>query len=171
MDMEDLLNLTDQISKDHAQILEKVDTSKTRVVTVESIYSQISGLSDDQKEFLTSAIEAAKHGLYRAAIVMAWAAIADRLQELHVEDGFNALHNARPNWKEKSREELQEKRTEFAIIDASRDSGFLSKAQAKTFHGFLNQRNRAAHPGKFNPSFNSVLGYIEDVLSELGDIS
>ena len=156
------------MERDHADVLATVDAARTRIVTVESLYGQLGGLSQDQRSFLTLAIEAARHGIYRAAVIMAWAAVVDRLQYIHDDDGYAQLGAKRKKWSVVSVEDLREQVPDYQLIDATRDTGFVNKAQAKTLHGMLNARNRAAHPGPFNESLNSTLGYLEDVLSELG---
>ncbi len=98
---------------------------------------------------------------------MAWSAVVDRMQEIHHADSYAQLGKLRRKWNITSREDLRESIPDFQLIDVTRDAGFINKTESKTLHGMLNKRNRAAHPGRFNESFNSTLGYLEEVLDEL----
>jgi hypothetical protein len=168
VELPEILEFARDIKREHADILSTVDSAKTRIVTVESLYGQLSGLSRDQQEFLETAIEAARHGIYRAAIILAWSALVSGLHEAHRNDGYVELAKVRPKWKISGDDQLREEHPEFQLIDASRDAGLISKSQGKTLHGLLNTRNRAAHPGRFRTSLNRTLGYLEDIVSELG---
>lgn len=162
-----IIDITHDIEQEHAKILAKVDTARTRIVTVESISQQIFALTVDQQEFLQSAITAVKHGLYRAAIIMAWSALIDRIHEIHKEDDYHSLRAARPKWNINSLENLRENYSEYHIIDATAESHLITKTQRKTLHSLLHDRNRSAHPSQYRPSFNQALGYLESILDEL----
>lgn len=166
-----IIDATHDIEQDHANILAQVDTARTRIVTVESISQQLSALTVDQQEFLQSAISAVKHGLYRAAIIMAWSALIDRIHEIHREDDYHSLRAARPKWNINSLENLRENYSEYQIIDATSESNLITKTQRKTLHSLLHDRNRSAHPSQYRPSFNQALGYLESILDELGVLS
>ena len=163
----DLVDLARRIEEAHADILARVDTAKSRVVTVESLYAELSELTGEQEAFLRAAIDCIRHGLHRAAIVMAWAALIDRAEEIHAADGYQRLGTARPKWKLTTREALSETYTEHAIVEASETAGVLSKTQRKSLHGLLHRRNQAAHPGPFKASLNISLAYVEDVVNEI----
>ncbi|MYD27591.1 MAG: hypothetical protein F4X03_01540 [Dehalococcoidia bacterium] len=159
-----------EIEKQHSQVLSEVDTARTRIVTIESLYGQMRGLTQDQKAFLEMAIKAIKCEINRAAIILAWAALIERVQQIHDDDRYKAVKEVRPKWKVESLEDVRESVSEYQLIEATKESKFISKNQMKTLHGLLNTRNMAAHPGPFNDSFNKTLGYVEDVLSELNDL-
>ena len=166
MQVRDLLSRVQALTLEHQRILSEVDTSRTRIVTVASLNQQLSGLSSDQAALLDSAVECAHSRQYRAAIVMAWTALIDLLEQKLASDGFSHLNSVRPKWKVSSREELTESQVEFQIIEAAQAAGLYGKTRRKTLQGLLNTRNRAAHPGSFHPTFNRALGYIEEVIDE-----
>jgi hypothetical protein len=98
---------------------------------------------------------------------MAWAATVDCLQSIVASDGFARLNETRPNWNVLSIEQLGEKHTEHALIEAILAMGLVNKAESKAFFGMLSKRNECAHPGSYFPTYNETLGYIAELFSRL----
>ena len=98
---------------------------------------------------------------------MAWAACMDFLLELAARDHFNAINIAMPNWKLIKGDDLGEKFTDYAIIDALKKADLLKKAEMKAFHGMLSKRNECAHPSDFYPEMNDTLGYVSEILRRI----
>lgn len=167
MDFAEIVTRVRALQSSHSVILSTVDSARTRIVTVESLYEELEDLTPEQTEHLRTAIGCIEHGFHRPAIVMAWAAVISRLEDVVAADGFVELNKARPRWKVASRDDLP---NEYQLIEAAKDAGFITKTKMKTLHGLLNARNRAAHPEGFRPHLNSTLGYLEDAITELRDL-
>lgn len=103
----------------------------------------------------------------RAAHVMAWAACMDFLQELAEKDSFVRLNAAMPKWKLQPGDDLGERFTDFAIIEAMKTAGWLKKPEMKAFHGMLSKRNECAHPSDFYPGMNETLGYVSEIFRRI----
>lgn len=147
-------------------ILARVETSPARVITVEESYNRISGLSIKQDDLFRQALRCVENELFRAAHVMAWAAFIDFFHNKLAEDGFAKLKTARPNWKLTALEDLREQ-SDFHLIEAAKDIGFLRKTDQKAMQGLLNRRNECAHPEDFYPGLNESLGYLSELIRRI----
>ncbi len=116
------------------------------------------------------AIGCVEHDYYRPAIVMAWAAVFDRIAEVLGADGYVRLRAARQKWVIQSRDELVEQYPESQIVDALHAAGFIRRTLLRTLQGQLHERNQAAHAGSYTPTFNVALGYIDGTLGSLKDL-
>jgi hypothetical protein len=148
-------------------ILGRVESAKSRGVTLDKSYSDLGGLSLRQDDMFRQALRCVENDLYRAAHVMAWAGLVDCLHSLVESDGFLRINAARPNWSIKSLDQLGESYTEHALIEALEAMTVIGKAERKALHGMLSKRNECAHPGAYFPSFNETLGYISEIFSRL----
>ena len=152
--------------KASSAILARVETSPSRIITVEESYNRIAGLSIKQDDLFRQALRCVENELFRAAHVMAWAAFIDFLHNKLAEDGFVKLKMARPNWKLTTPEDLREQ-SDFQLIDAAKDTGFLRRTEQKAMQGLLNRRNECAHPEDFYPGLNESLGYLSELVGRI----
>ena len=143
------------------------ETAKSRVVLLEQSYEALSGLSLRQDELFRQALRCVESGLFRAAHVMAWCGFIDFLQEKLASDMFVKLRAARPKWTFKSLEDLREQYTEYATVEASRDTGLCSKSETKALLGLLSKRNECAHPSGYSPRLNEALGYVSEIFNRV----
>ena len=146
--------------------LAKIETSPSRIITVEQSYNRIAGLSLKQDDLFRQALRCVESELFRAAHVMAWAAFIDFFHETLAEDGFVKLKTARSNWKLTAPEDLREQ-SDFHVIEAAKEIGFLGKTAKKALHGLLNRRNECAHPEDFYPGLNESLGYLSELIGRI----
>lgn len=146
--------------------LARVEASPARIITVEESYNRIAGLSIKQDDLFHEALRCVENGLFRAALVMAWAAFMDFLHQKLAEDGLVDLRKARPNWKLTVPEDLREQ-SDFHVIEAAKDMGFLRKTEQKALQGLLNRRNECAHPEDFYPGLNESLGYLSELIGRI----
>ncbi len=147
------------------------ESAPSRVISITETRRQIGILNLKQTELLEEAVRSIEHGLYRPAIIMAWAAFMDFLQEKIASDGFVQLHVARPAWSHLATlDELREAQTEFAILDAARVLKLLTKAEEKILKGLLSKRNESAHPSGYKPGLNEALGYLSELLNRIPTI-
>lgn len=151
------------------KLLSRIETSKTRVITLEESYKKVSGLSLKQEDLFKQALRCIEHELYRAAHVMGWAAFIDFMHQKLGEDGYVKLNNARPSWKVSSPEDLREQ-ADYHVIEAAKAIGLLRKSEEKALKGLLNKRNECAHPEDYYPSLNDSLGYIDELLKRIGSL-
>lgn len=153
-------------------LLAQYEAAPSRVVSLAETRKQVGILSLKQTELLEEALRAMEHGLYRPAIVMSWAAFMDFIQERLAEDGFRPLHARYPKWTRwSSLDELREGITEFAMLEAARELGYLTKADLKAAQGMLSLRNECAHPSGYKPSLNEALGYVSQMLNRIPTIA
>lgn len=148
--------------------LAKHESSPHRVMNLEETYRKLGVMNLKQDDLFRQAMRCCEVQVYRGAHVLGWAALIDYLQDWLASDGFAALLLARPNWAPiASVEDLQERFTEFQIIEAMRASRFISKNMEKALKGFLSIRNECAHPSTFYPDLNATLGYLSQLLIRL----
>ena len=153
--------------KEAHQIFGTLESSKSRGVTLDQSYIELSGLSVKQDDIFRQALRCVENELFRAAHVMAWAGLVDCFHALVESDGFTKLNSLRPNWKIGTIEQLGEGYTEHALIEALEAMGVFGKAEKKAFHGMLSKRNECAHAGSYYPGLNETLGYITEIFSRL----
>lgn len=153
-----------------SSILAKVETSPTRIITVENSYVQLEQLSLKQDDLFRQALRCAENGLYRAAHVMAWAAFVDFIHFKLAEDGFVKLRKARPKWTIKAVEDLREI-SDYQIIEACANINLIRRTEKRALHGLLNKRNECAHPEDFYPGINESLGYLSELIQRIGALT
>ncbi len=164
---EEILGRVAAFEREAHDIFVAYEAAPSRVISLADTRKQVDILNLKQTELLQEAVAAVEHGLYRPAIVMAWAAFMDFLQEKMSSDGFVKLHQVRPKWAYQSLDELRESQTEHAMIDAARELKLLLKADQKSLHGLLSKRNECAHPSGYRPTLNEALGYIAELLNRI----
>lgn len=170
-DIKDIIDRFRAFEHDAHEILSSLESSKSRKITLDKSYGILDGLSIRQDEIFRQSLRCVENDLFRAAHVLAWAATIDCFHTLIASDNFIKLLSARPNWTFNSIEELSERYTEFALIEAMEVIGILGKSDKKAFQGMLSKRNECAHPSSYFPSFNETLGYISEIFSRLKRIS
>ncbi len=139
----------------------------SRIVDARKSLDRVSALSVKQEDMLKQAVRCVEVEVFRAAHVLAFAAFIDYLHELAARDAFAALNAARPKWGVTSVEDLREKHTDYAFIEALEAANLTTKNERKAFHGLLTRRNECAHPSEFYPDMNQSLGYLSEVISRL----
>ncbi len=170
--VEEIVRRIGRFEREAHALFSAFETAPSRVILLAETRKQIGILNLKQTELLEEAVSAIEHGLYRPAIVMAWAAFMDFVQEKMTADGFGRLHQLRPAWtKLTTLHELREGQTEFAMLDAARDLKLLGKGEHKSLHGLLSKRNESAHPSGYKPGLNEALGYISELLNRIPTIS
>lgn len=152
------------------EILGVHEAAPSRLVLLENTYKKLTALSLRQDDLLRQGLRCVENELYRAAHVMAWAALMDFLEEKLASDGLVKLRALRSAWKASSVEELRENVNEFQLIDAARDLRLLGKTEAKALQGLLNKRNECAHPSDYFPGLNETLGYVSEVINRIGQL-
>jgi len=150
------------------ELLSQHEDAPSRVISLADTRKQVGILNLKQTELLEEALAALQHGLYRSAIVMAWAAMSDFIQAKLASDNLVKVKALRPAWsKYKVLDDLRENVTEYAMLEAARDLRLLGKAEHKALQGLLAKRNECAHPSGYRPGLNEALGYVSELLNRV----
>lgn len=167
----DLLKIVSAFEKDANIILSKIDSSRSRIVTLYDTRKSLAKLSLLQESLFEQSFECIEAGLYKAAHVMAWAAFMDYLEVKISSDGFKKLFSIRTKWaRYKTLEELRENVVEYQIIEASKDLGLLGKNECRSVKGYLSTRNECAHPSDYEPRMNDAIGYVSTLLNRIAKL-
>ena len=156
-----------EFKKDAEKILSVQEAAPQRVIILRETYKMLTGLSLKQDELLRQSLRCIENELYRAAHVLAWAALMDFIEERLSRNRFARLNRVRPAWGAKSLDDLREAASDHAIIEALKLLKLCSKTEEKALKGLLNKRNECAHPTDYFPSLNESLGYVSEVLQRL----
>ena len=166
--LRDLVSELVSLEADHRKITRTVQYSRARAATVEETLRMIAKGSPLQAELLSEAAKAVQAGLYRSAIVAAFAAATDSLLTRIERRGVSIVF-ATQTWSASTVEELRETHSEYRIAEAAKQARVITKTQMKTYHGLLHRRNRAAHPTGFTPSMDEALGFANEALTLMGE--
>lgn len=153
-------------------LLATQEAAPSRIVTLSETRKQITILNLKQTELLDESIRAMEASLFRAAIVMGWAAFMDFLQEKLASDNLAAVHVSRTKWANwRTLDDLRENVPEAQMLDVARDVKLLTKPETKGLHGLLSKRNECAHPSGYSPGLNEALGYVAELLNRIPSIN
>ena len=136
-----------------------------RVITLNDTYAKLTYLNLKQDDLMRQALRCAEFALFRAAHVMAWAAVMDLILEKLASDGLAKLRAERPQWKGADISEMAEYVPERQFIDVLQELGLASKNEVKGLGSLLDRRNECAHPTDYYPDVNATLGYISEILA------
>lgn len=162
----DTQNCVTNFEKDAHRLFSKYEKSRSRIISLEESKRQLSNLSIDQENLLKDAIFCVESGIFRPAIVMAWAAFIDFYEQKISSDGLIKVYAARNAWsKFKTIEELRENIVEHQLIEVGKDLGILTKHEVSVLKGDLTKRNNCAHPNEFIPNMNETIGYLSEMMS------
>lgn len=149
----------------------KFEGSSTRVITLRETYDELAGLSQYQKSLFAQSMTAIEAGLFRAAVVLAWAGFVDVLETKLASDGWVKVNSIRPTFAmTRTLEEVRESLTEHAFVILGKECGLYGKGTMNTLHGALAERNQCAHPGNPDPGMNEALGYVSKLLKRAKDL-
>jgi hypothetical protein len=143
------------------------EAAPSRVIDARKSLARVAALSVKQQDMLSQAVRCVEVEVFRAAHVLAFAAVVDYLHDVASKDSFNALNSVRPNWKIKTIEDIRDNVADYNFIEAMHAAGLISKSEKKGLHGMLTRRNECAHPSDYYPDINQSLGYISEALARL----
>lgn len=135
----------------------------SRVYNAHESLQKVSALSFQQSDALRQAVRCVEARLNQAAFVMAWTAVADLLLEVSVHQRGKILE-VRDKWSFTDKASLADERGDYAIIEALKVAGVITKTEMKTLHGLLHRRNQCAHRTDVYPTPNEALGYIDEAI-------
>jgi len=171
--IEDILEKSREFEEDVQELLEKHETAPARTINLQRTIEDLKGLNLKQEKLLVDAVNCIRLEIFRGAYVLAWAAMADYLEEWLAEDKEGNLASLYPNWDTRSAKGLRESTSESQIIIALRKCGSYGKNEEKSLTDLLNRRNMCAHPTTYTPNLNMTLGFLSELnhwFSELGKL-
>ena len=133
----------------------------SRAYNAADALKMVSNLSFEQSDSFKQAVRSVEAGLYRAAFVLAWTALADIILILAVNE-IDKVRLVRSKWKYTDKGSLSEEHGDFAIVEALKEAKVITKSDMKTLHGLLHRRNQCAHKSNVFPTANEALGYIDE---------
>ncbi len=166
MNLERLYSSVLDLQKQGNYILSKYESSTSRIITIDSSYERLNKLSLRQEELFREAFKCIEHGVFRSAIVLAWASFIDFLGDKIGEDNFINL-NAKKNWNISNTDDLREKASDSMIIECALEIKLINKTISKSLRGLLAKRNECGHPSDYKPGLNDTLGYIDELLKRI----
>jgi len=158
--LRDQLLRASALKDDLSSILGKVEGSRYAAASVQKTATKLESLSLDQEALFREAIACLGHKTFRAAMVLAWAALMDYIHDIIASDDLVTVKNHHSAWKIRQKHDLRDQ-SDFQVIDFLRVSGFINKTDGKALHGMLNTRNEAAHPGDIKFGHTKALAYIK----------
>ncbi len=148
------------------EVLSQHELSSSRIIHLEALSKRLSGAPVDVQNYFKEAITCLEQGLYRAAIVMAWAGhfnvFFEALYQKHEAD----IRDARPRWSFKDLGELKESYAEAHLLEVAKVVKFIKRAELRIMDGQLSVRNQCAHPTMYRPSHNSAIGYVDEMITQ-----
>jgi len=166
MNLEQLYSSVLDFQKKGNSILSRYESSTSRTITIDSSYKRLGKLSLRQEELFQEAFKCIEHGVFRSAIVLAWASFIDFLGDKIGEDNFNNL-NVTKNWNISNTDDLREKASDSMIIECAVEIKLINKTMSKSLRGLLAKRNECGHPSDYKPGLNDTLGYIDELLKRI----
>ena len=166
MNIEQLYSSVLDFQKNGNSILSRYESSITRIITIDRSYKRLNRLSLRQEELFQEAFKCVEHGVFRSAVVLAWASFIDFLGDKIGEDNFNEL-NKKKQWNISNTDDLREKASDSAIIECALEIALINKNTAKSLRGLLAKRNECGHPSNYKPGLNDTLGYIDELLKRI----
>jgi len=158
------------MQSDLATHLASREKSAHRVITLQESYAKLNGLSIKQDALMKEGLRCVEFGLHRPAHVAAWAAFIDFLHEwTWKQSRLVTLRATRPKWTLTDINDLHEI-TDYALIEALKAAGLITKTMMKALHGLLNKRNECAHPEDYTPTVNDTLGYIDELMKRIATL-
>ena len=148
------------------RLLAQHERSTSRVIILEQLLNQLSGLPVDVQDYFQEAISCLEHQFFRAAIVMAWSGHFQVFSESLYQKYEIDIRKVRPKWCFRDITELKDQIAEAQILDVGREVRFVSKAHLRVLQGQLSIRNQCAHPTLYRPSLNSAIGYVDEMLRQ-----
>ena len=158
-----IVRKADKFRKKAEGLLARHETSPSRTIDLQKTIRDLAGLNLKQHDLLDEALECVQRGIFRSAHVMAWAAMADYLEEWLIQDKKNNLTSLRPKWDTSSIEAMMEKANEHQVIETLRVCGYFRKTTEQSLLALLRKRNLCAHPTSYEPDLNMTIGYISEL--------
>lgn len=170
MGIKTVLHHIDQFESEAHAILGTTDSAtRSRVYTVDQFLMKLEGLSIQQQTLFREALFCVQYGLFRAAHITAWQAFIDYYYDYIIAGHLTIVQNNYPKWGVNTKDDLLELK-DFQIIEAGQKLRIFNKREARTLYAMLAKRNDCAHPSGYNPTMNSSLGYVDDLMYQISTL-
>jgi len=135
------------------------------VADLEAMASKIKDA--DVREYVTEAITCLRAGARRACVVFLWAGAIRTIQDRMMAFGASAVDAAIRKHDKGARafgkfDDFAYVKDDTALV-AAEGLGLLDKNERGTLAEALGLRNKAGHPGKYQPGVKKVSSFIEDI--------
>ncbi|MCX6651187.1 MAG: hypothetical protein NT131_05990 [Methanomassiliicoccales archaeon] len=162
----------EHLKKESEKEFSRIETSKSRIINLDSTRKRINSLSIRQNNNFLEALRCIEFGLYKSAHVMAWAGFIDYLEQFMSQDNLKKIKEVKKDLEKYSTiEEIAENIVEFELIEIAFKMKLLTKKEKKTLQGLLSKRNECAHPCDYKPDLNETLGYVSELLNRIETLS
>ena len=148
------------------RILAIHEKSPSRIILLDDLTKSLSGTPVDVQDFFREAIACLQNGLFRAAVVTAWAGHFHMFSETLYHNHETDIRACRSKWNFKDLNELKESYAESQILDVGKEVKFINKANLRVLQGQLSIRNQCAHPTLYKPSMNASIGYVDELIHQ-----
>lgn len=142
------------------------ESSASRIVLLEDLVKKLSGAPVDVQQYFKESIRCLENGLFKAGVVFSWAGHFHVFSEYLYANHESDIRTLRQRRVFKDLTELKEQYSESQILDAGKEVKFINRAQLRVLQGQLSQRNQCAHPTMYQPSLNSSVGYVDEMVSQ-----
>lgn len=149
-----------------------------RVSQLDTLIERIT--SSDESTYIQEAIDCAKSGYYRAAIVLGWCAVIDRFQRKITDVGFDKFNAASLKVKNITTGKFKRWNKEFNINNLSElqavfdndlitvlegGLGLIDSNQAERLEILFTYRNQSAHPGNAPIDEPHLVAFFYDIVN------
>lgn len=155
-----------------------IKQSASEVESIIDLEKLVPGLSDpDESDYLKEAVECAKAGHNRAAIVLGWCALVDKLQKQILRIGLDKFNAASTGVKEQTSGKFKNWNKQFSVTTLSElqtvfdtdllvvleGMNLIDGNQAERLRTCFQYRNHSAHPGEAPIEDPHVVAFFTDI--------
>lgn len=173
-----LTTLTAALRKFDDRFILPIKQSPTEIESIIDLQKLVPDLADpDESDYLREAVECANNGHKRAAIVMGWCAVVDKMQKKLVLVGLEAFNKASTKLKNQKSGKHKKWNKEFAVssigdlqtvfdtdlIVVLESMGLIDGNQAERLRTCFQYRNHSAHPGEAPIDDAHVVAFFTDI--------
>lgn len=138
-------------------ILSKYEASPKRAIVIEKTYRKLNALNSKQEGLIRESLKCIEVYLFRASIILAWAAFIDFLEDLLLKKVHRSM----------TKEKFQDTFGDSNVIDQLKSNGLVTTIQERSMRALLYKRNECAHPSSYTPDINQTLGYVAEIIERL----
>jgi hypothetical protein len=170
--LEELLGGLRQLQSEFREEIADVE-QESPAAALESLTEAVKHAPKDYRPYIEEALSCYQHGLYRAAILMVWAAIIQHLYSVagSHRGGLAAFESANKTRFGTSRNHREIKKQddflylgERDFIQLGEDAGMFNRNARRLLQERLDLRNLCGHPTQYRPGREETVIFIESLL-------
>jgi hypothetical protein len=144
------------------QLLAEYEVARGRIEVFEPIGKRLEALSLEHGVLFRESLRAARAGLFRASIVLAWSDFAEYLSRLisvnsGVQDDASASEDYQP-------------RRDARLVNTGKTLRLYGETTRKTLEGLLNDRHQCAHPTPYDPGVRETEVFLTRLIGVMEDL-